>query len=183
MEANGTIDDLYFEWLYGQIAAVTNRNPARSYWSLARQLYTTEFTWFIPNDDNRAEDGKELRIEFLDLSNVSVTQDWMELNCSMLEMLIALARRASFETGLEPLWWFWKLMDNMELKNYTDITYNVAVTQDVQEKLERVCQRTYRKNGRGGLFPLSHTNKDQTEVELWYQMATYLLEEQYVDIT
>lgn len=183
MEANGTIDDLYFEWLYGQIAAVTNRNPARSYWSLARQLYTTEFTWFIPNDDNRAEDGKELRIEFLDLSNVSVTQDWMELNCSMLEMLIALARRASFETGLEPLWWFWKLMDNMELKNYTDITYNVAVTQDVQEKLERVCQRTYRKNGRGGLFPLSHTIKDQTEVELWYQMATYLLEEQYVDIT
>jgi hypothetical protein len=182
MEANGTIDDLYFEWLYGQIAAVTNRNPARSYWSLARQLYTTEFAWFIPNDDNRAEDGKELRNEFIDLTKANVTQDWMDLNCSMLEMLIALARRASFETGLEPLWWFWKLMDNIELKNYTDITYNVAVTQDVQEKLERVCQRTYRKNGRGGLFPLSHTIKDQTEVELWYQMAAYLLEEQYVDI-
>ena len=183
MEANGTIDDLYFEWLYGQIAAITNRNPARSYWSLARQLYMTEYVWFIPNDDNRAEDGKELRYEFHDQTNAPVTKDWMELNCSMLEMLIALARRASFETGLEPLWWFWKLMENIELRNYTDITYNVAVQKDVEEKLERLCQRKYRKNGHGGLFPLSSTDKDQTEVELWYQMATYLLKEQYVDVS
>ena len=183
MEANGTIDDLYFEWLYGQIAAVTNRNPARSYWSLARQMYSTPFAWFIPNDDNRAEDGKELRYEFHDQTNTPVTQEWMELPCSMLEMMIALARRASFETGLEPLWWFWKLMDNIELKNYTDITYNVAVTQVVDETLARINQRTYRKNGRGGLFPLSHTQKDQTQVELWYQMASYLMDEQYVDVS
>jgi len=45
------LDELYFTWLYSQVGSVRTRNPARTYWSLLRYLYTKEFVWIIPNDD------------------------------------------------------------------------------------------------------------------------------------
>ena len=60
-----TLDARYLDWLYKNIGPLQNRNPARSYWQLAVALYQKEFTWFVSNDDNRMEDGKELREEFL----------------------------------------------------------------------------------------------------------------------
>lgn len=174
---NGTVDDLYFEWLYSQIGVVRNRNPARSYWDLARKLYTTPFVGWLPNDDNRAEDGKCLRDEFVDEAGIDfVDREWRELDCSFLEMLIGLARRASFETGVEPVAWFWKMMENLELRNYTDDIYEVSIDEAVEEALNRVNDRTYLRNGDGGLFPLRNAHKDQRKVELWYQLAAYLLE-------
>ena len=63
---NEPIEELYFKWLYGQIGSVKIRNRSRTYWSLAKQLFETEFTWTISKDENRAEDGRALRYEFLD---------------------------------------------------------------------------------------------------------------------
>lgn len=62
---DGPLDEQYLKWLYRQVASSKYRNPARTYWSLLRQLYTTEFVWTVPNDDNRVEDGRDLRYEFL----------------------------------------------------------------------------------------------------------------------
>lgn len=174
---NGTVDDLYLEWLYGQIAAVRNRNPARSYWDLANKLYRTPFIGWVPNDDNRAEDGKCLRHEFVEEAGIDfVEQEWLELDCSFLEMLIGIARRAAFETDLSPLAWFWKLMENLELRDYTDDIYEIAIDEAVEEALNRVNDRTYERDGKGGLFPLHIAHKDQRKVELWYQLAAYVLE-------
>jgi len=39
-----------------------------------------------------------------------------------------------------------------------------------------VILRRYSKTGKGGLFPLKHPKKDQTEVEIWYQMQQYVME-------
>lgn len=177
MTKQGTLDDLYFEWLYGFIGAVRNRNPARSHWELARQLYTTQFVWSIPNDDNREGDGKDLRNEFVeqgDIRNADVV--WMEIDCSMLEMIIALARHASFQAEGSPLEWFWKILDNLSLYKYTDDTYTEVVRREVADALDKVNNRTYDRNGVGGLFPLVNAHEDQRKVELWYQMASYLLE-------
>lgn len=173
----GTLDDRYFEWLYGQIASVRNKNPARSYWNLARQLYTTRFIHFVPNDDNRALDGQELRYEFLsETSEVEIDSSWMLLECSMLEMMIALARRAAFESESEAADWFGTFLENIEIDRYTDARYNAEIAKEVDETLERVNKRTYSQDGTGGLFPLREATQDQRTVELWYQMSAYLLE-------
>ena len=174
----GTLDDLYLEWLYGQVAPISNPNPARSYWTLLRHLYVRQFVWSVPNDDNRAEDGRYLRHEFLEVTGYildDVGAMWFDLECSMLEMLLALSRRAAFQSEKEVGDWFWHFMDNLGFRYMTDDSFGLAEEREVEEVLDRVINRTYSANGEGGLFPLASHHQDQREVELWYQMSTYLL--------
>ena len=92
----------------------------------------------------------------------------------MLEMLIGLSRRLSFEVERRPKWWFWHLLKNIGLENYSD---DVPFTQqEVDETLDAVIWRTYSPSGDGGLFPLDNPPTDQREVELWFQLNAYLLE-------
>lgn len=174
---SGTTDDRYLEWLYGLVAAVRVRNPARSYWHLLKQLYTTEFVWLVSNDDNRVEDGKELRYEFVaEQGSDGVDTDWMNLGCSVLEMLIALSRRASFETVIPSDEWFWILLHNLGVDRYSDAEYTEAAKAEISDILERMIYRTYNHTGRGGLFPLKYSQHDQRKIELWYQLSEYLME-------
>jgi len=142
-----------------------------------RQLYVKEFVWLIPNDDNRAEDGKALRYEFINEQGVDeVDQEWLDLGCSFLEMLIALARRAAFESDDEVVEWFWRFIFNLGLNNHTDSAYTRETEREVDNVLDTVIFRTYDADGLGGLFPLTHPRQDQRKVELWYQLAAYLTE-------
>ena len=142
-----------------------------------RQLYVKEFVWLIPNDDNRAEDGKELRYEFINEQGIDeVDQEWLDLGCSVLEMMIALARRAAFESDDEVVEWFWRFIFNLGLNNHTDIAYASKTEREVDNVLDTVIFRTYDADGLGGLFPLTHPRQNQRKVELWYQLAAYLLE-------
>jgi hypothetical protein len=171
---NAPLDELYLEWLYSQVASVRFKNPQRTHWSLLRQLYSNEFVWFVPNDDNRAEDGRDLRHEFLEEKGISeVDPQWMGLGCSMLEMMIGLARRLSFEAEGEPRAWFWRLVRNLGLIDTNDTNTN---TKEVNEIIKRVVDRTYQHNGHGGLFPLRFAVRDQRKVEIWYQLSAYLEE-------
>ena len=175
-----TLDDRYLEWLYGLVASVRNRNPDRSYWALIRQLYVKEFVWLVANDDNRVEDGRELRLEFLrDQDYNQVDQAWLDLGCSTLEMLIALARRAAFEAGKSPGHWFWEMLDNVGLRDYTDSNLTRYSEGEIDEIVNRIIFRTYAVDGSGGLFPLKEPAPDQRKVELWYQLNAYLLERTY----
>lgn len=184
----GTLDDAYFEWLYSQVGPLKNRNPARNFWHLCRQLYTTEFIWFVPNDDNRVEDGKELRARFLSSTRFPVDErddEWMNLGCSIFEMLIALAQLAAFESGRDMVEWFWRFMHNLELDGHTDQIYGRSVAggidEGVEEILDRLNKREYSRNGKGGLFPLRRAREDQRDIELWYQLSSYLQEGHYVE--
>lgn len=136
-----------------------------------RKLYKTQFVWLIPNDDNRVEDGRDLR--YLFISEHDAEPEWMGLDCSFLEMLIALSRRLQFETGRSAREWFWHLLDNIGLADDNDRNYNEEI---VEERIGRVIWRTYAPNGKGGLFPLNHPDEDQTQVEIWYQLSAYLSE-------
>ena len=173
------LDEEYFTWLYSWVGSVKLRNRARSHFSLAKDLYSKEFIWIIPNDDNRAEDGKALRLEFLramDLDISEVSRNWLDLECSMFEMLLGLAQRLSFEAEGEPRVWFWHLIETLDLAQYNDRVYDDYARRKIDETLDQVIWRTYRADGRGGLFPLRRPREDQTEVELWYQLSAYLLE-------
>ncbi len=171
------LDELYLKWLYSQVA--NPRARRRTHWKLLREMYTTEFVWLIPNDDNRVEDGRDLRHEFLTEAHIcEVNDDWMALGCSFLEMAIGLSRRLSFETENSESWWFWTLMENLDLKECTD--QSDIPEQVIASRLNAVIWRTYDANGRGGLFPLANSMRDQRTVEIWYQLQTYLLECGYV---
>lgn len=182
---SGTLDDQYLEWLYGQVSPVILKNPSRTYWALLRQLYNKEFVWFVPNDDNRLEDGRDLRHEFLtDLHGPDHEHSdpaWLGLPCSMLEMFIALSRRLAFETDGEARAWFWHLLEVLDLKQFTDKFYDPEAAphkfNQVDDILETVIWRRYNSDGSGGgLFPLRIAQQDQRDVEIWYQASAYLVE-------
>lgn len=171
-----SLDARYLDWLYKNIGPTQNRNPARSYWMLAAALFRKEFLSFVHNDDNRVEDGKELREDFLEETGIEGDREWLGQECSMLEMLIALSRRCAFQADEEPFEWFWVLIDNLGLRDYTDEAFTDDFNVDVDLILDRVINRTYEPDGRGGLFPLRNAEVDQREVEIWYQLASYLME-------
>jgi hypothetical protein len=170
------LDDQYLEWLYAQVASVKQKNPSRSYWTLMRQLYTKEYIWLVPNDDNRMQDGLDLRLEFMDEDVWS--EEWMSLGCSMLELFIGLSRRLAFEAEGEARDWFWQLLNNLDLSDLNDHIYHegTRTVNRVDRILDNVIWRTYNKDGSKGLFPLKHPDEDQRDVEIWYQMSAYLLE-------
>lgn len=176
--ASERIDDRYFEWLYGLFGSVRNANPARSYWEVSKVLYSTEFVWLIANDDNRVSDGLELRAQFLDeQGSDGADEEWSRLGCSVLEMLIALSQRASFESETEPAAWFGIFLQNLDLVEFRDDRWTKANQSIVEEILERFVYRNYHPDGTGGLFPLNSPPEDQRRVELWYQLASYLSEQ------
>jgi hypothetical protein len=169
------LDELHFQWLYSQVADIEVTNPTNTYWDILRQLYTKEFVWIVPNDDNRVEDGRDLRFEFADQQGLTnVDPNWMEMGCSVLELMIGLSRRLAFEAEGQPRDWFWVLMRNLELDCYND-RFKIP-TELVEEILDRLIFRTYDYNGYGGLFPLSEPHDDQRKVEIWYQLSAYVLE-------
>lgn len=170
----GTLDDQYLIWLYGQVAEVKTRKSSRTFWNLFRQMFATEFAWFVPNDDNRVEDGRELRCEWATNTQTEVDPNWLSLGCSFLELLVGLSRRLAFETDGNAADWFWHLINNLGLLGYHDRS-NFR-TEDVDEITAMVIWRTYDSNGNGGLFPLQHTTNDQRQVEIWYQLSEYLLQ-------
>lgn len=171
------LDERYFKWLYRQVASTRITNPERTYWSLLRELHSVEFTWFIPNDDNRVEDGKELRIEFYNGTGIDYDHDWDILGCSILEMMVALSRRLSFNGGGVASEWFWTMINNLGLSGFND---HVMDTGSYFTRVRRVCKnlvnRTYNYQGKGGLFPLMEAPSDQSQTEIWEQMNNYLSE-------
>lgn len=171
------LDEPYFDWLYDQVGSDSHTSPRGTYMKMLEQLFFKEFVWFIPNDDNRAEDGKELRREFLELNeHLPWDENWVNIGCSMLELFVGLSRRLAFEADGEPRDWFWSLIFNVGLEKYNDQRMSRRSLKDIDDILDRIIFRTYEADGRGGLFPLKGAHVDQRGVELWYQLSAYLLE-------
>lgn len=168
------VDEAYFHWLYAKVAWREVYTPSTSFHSLLYFLHCTEYVWRLSGDDNRAEDGRDLRSEFLAQSRYRVDETWMLLDCSVLEMLIGLARRAAFATSKNTQEWFWIFLENLGLSEVSDASY--ASTPNLGEIVERFVWRQYDVRGRGGIFPLRYPQHDQREVELWYQFSEYVLE-------
>ena len=179
------LDEGYFLWLYSHIASPKEQRKRFQWWELAKILYTTPFEWFIPNDDNRAVDGTDLRDIFMHYEEPydETFELWVTEECTMLEMLIALADRLKFEVDAPIDTCFWMLMDNIGLteSRYNDSAFSRSPRKfrsEVDEVLSMVNNRTYDYDGNGGLFPLTNPQEDQREVEIWYQMAAYLNEKE-----
>ena len=172
---NKPLDELYLTWLYRQIDEVRLRHSSRTYWGLFKLLYTKEFIYLVSKDKNRVEDGKELRRRFAEEEGLyDIDPNWMELPCSMLELMIALADLLSFEADRTPRAWFWEMLQNLDLNAYNDRSR--LPVREVNDILDRVIWRNYDRDGHGGFFPLKRAERDQRKIELWYQMSAYLIE-------
>lgn len=171
-----TLDEQYLIWLYARIGSVDETRRDKTYWSLLGKLFTREFVWLVPNDDNRVEDGRYMRYEFLEEMKLTgqVDQNWMGAGCSVLEMLMGVASRLSFEADRAPTHWFWELLTNLGLSGFHDMAFN---DRRVDAIIDKLIWRTYKFNGQGGLFPLRQSDEDQREIEIWYQMNLYLQEQ------
>lgn len=169
------LEVLYFDWLYAKV--MLSEPPAESYSRLIRKLYDTEFVWLLSGDDNRAEDGIDLRIDFLNAAQLSgVDESSFPNGCSVLEMMLALAVRAEFQTDIHTSRWFWEFVSNLGLSDHYDDNFN---QEQVEFILHNFVWRTYAYSGRGGMFPLNGAQIDQRKVEIWYQFSAYLLEKHF----
>lgn len=163
---------LYFYWLCGQI-----KTPGESSrWDLLSEIHNKPFAWSVPNDDNRVSDAIELRREFFK-EMLPEAQDTTPV-ASVLEVIVALSRRLSFNGDGPADKWAWQLIANLELHKRKFLDPLTPRKQDeISDILDRMIWRTYEPSGQGGLFPLAFPRQDQTQVELWYQMNAYILEQ------
>jgi hypothetical protein len=178
---NVRLDELYLRWLYSQISPVTVKNPERTYWLFARDLFRKEFVWYVPNDDNRIADGLGLRDEFLEVYDIEADEDWLRLGCSMLELLVALSRRFAFMSDGEPRDRFWEMVNNLGIEKCDDKRYRERddLKIEIDRAMDTIIWRTYNYNGNnGGLFPVENPYKDQRKTEIWLQMAAYVTEKE-----
>lgn len=172
------IENKYFDWLCDKV--IDNESNIK-YSMLMNHLHDTIFVPIMDMDENRVEDGKNLRYRF-GLENdiprpiISSSLD-LDEPCSVLEMMVALSVRceesimADDEYGDRTGTWFWNMIVSLGLGTMNDSRFDERYTNIV---LERLMNRQYQRNGEGGLFTIDGIRKDMRNVEIWYQMCWYL---------
>lgn len=162
------IENHYFNWLCAKVL----QSSGNMHVDLLRGLHETPYTWLVQGDKNRAEDGCELRYDFLRETRLPREHNWLVQPCSVLEMLVAFAYRAEFQTDIPARDWFWTFMTNLDLEKYRRVTRSDGPV--IEHILNTFIWRTYDSSGHGGLFPMRSTVNDQREVECWYQFCEWL---------
>ena len=156
----------YFNWLIGLVCSSAYK---KSYMSLLSELFDIPFRFdaeIAPNDVYRMEAGSALQFEY-----ASITGGYISRPCSVLEVMIALARKCENISGvLQSLDWFWMMIDNLGLSTMYERHFNADYVRAV---IERFLNRDYSPNGSGGLFYIPGIKEDLRQVEIWYQMCWY----------
>lgn len=176
------IEELYFEWLLTRLEPDGVTEEVAYVCGL---LHNCTFTRRVGRDINRAVDGANLRKSFVTQFEDAdidprVTNSLMMMECTWLEMLVALSTRLDFlyEGGVEGR--FTELITNLGLDSlirYSHI-HNLAENQHLVDTVtSNVDNNHFDRDGRGGLFPLTKSgHPDQREVEIWDQHASYFRE-------
>ena len=167
----------YFLWLLKKIEWY--EIDVYEHKELLEILYNTEFVWSIENDANRASKGLNLRYEY------DKNWDYGEIPCSVLEMLIALARdweheiTYDFKKGDRTAKWFWVMLENLGVfhTNYLS-SYQISgnYTSFVNQKLVYWMGREFDEHGVGSPFPIKNIPDNQKKVEIWMQLQNYVVE-------
>ena len=172
------LNSLYFRWMC-RLVCKDRFQGQMPYRKLLMHLNAREFFPTMVMDENRAEDGVDLRYRFgyekgYDAAMVSMLDD---RPCSILEMMVALALRCEEGIMYDPAFgdrtgeWFWYMIDSLQLTDMTDERYDPDHVDDI---LFRFHTRSYQKDGKGGLFYIPGTPKDMKNAEIWYQLSWYL---------
>ena len=172
----------YANWLIGLTYDWCSKYG--SYKKLMEYLYFHEFTSNYSNDENRIQDGIEMRFRFIEAwPRGSYTYHdvyrYLTEPCNILEVMTALARRCEDhimgdpDIGDRSGVWFWGMIKNMHLEGMTDEKFDISA---VEKKVGNMLSHNYKKNGDGGLFSVRNPDLDMRYAEIWYQMNWHLSE-------
>lgn len=180
MRNKDKIINQYFEWMY-DIVCAGRYSKEISYRKLLMHLHNTEFTYLISHDENRADDGIDLRYRFAKTkgyrNSIEEVLSYLAGPCSVLEMMVALSIRCEENIMDDPAMgdrtsqWFWGMIVNLGLGSMMDDRYDKWA---VEQILTRFLNRDYDPDGKGGLFTIKHCDRDLRTAEIWYQLCWYL---------
>lgn len=168
----------YLMWMYDIVCGEKYVNT--TYYTLFEKLYNIEFTYILPMDSCRAEDGIDLRYRFgrdAKFSEGLIASYLDDHPCSVLEMMVALAIRVEEhimtddDMGNRVGQWFWTMIVNLGLGSMDDSRYNEVV---VEDSVQRFMNREIERDGTGGLFKITDPTRDMRSADIWYQMCWYL---------
>ena len=175
------ISNGYFNWLY-RLMCEGRYSKNISFRKLLLRLHNIEFTYLIPKDANREEDGLDLRRRYAMLPENEgrfsrTIMRVLDGPCSVLEMMAGLAIRCEETIMDDPAYgdrtrqWFWGMISNLGLGGMTDELYNRF---EVDRIIATLLRREYKPNGEGGLFTIRHCDRDLRAVEIWVQLLWYI---------
>lgn len=169
-----TVVNEYLWWLI----SLVDDGRADSYLMIFTVAWEMEFDFSIPTDGNRAQDGLDLRRAFERESSLILP----DLGpCRVLEFLIGISRRMNyilFDYGNpdNSHKWFWALINNLRLLDIGVDRVDDHAREMIEVAFQRVIDRKYDLMGNGGLFPLYAAVEDQRDIEIWYQMHSWISE-------
>lgn len=177
------MSERYFRWMTHLVC--NNGYGGRLSWrKLFSLLHDTEFIYILDMDSNRADDGTDLRYRFayeFGYSRQEVIDYLDNRPCSVLEMMVALACRCeeqvvgNLEDENRTGKWFFEMIQSLGFGSMNDRNFNREAAMDI---LTRFMRREYCENGLGGLFSLRYPKEDMRDIEIWYQMMSYLEEDE-----
>lgn len=162
----------YYEWLVGKISS-TSINP---YSKLLKLLFEKEYRYIFEMDSNRAVEGIEQRNIYISDYNESFGDEYY-INCSVLEMMVALAEKIEIEIATDDIYgdrtsqWFWSMIQSLGLAPYDDKHFHA---QQCIRIIDSMMEHLYLSNGLGGLFITDSPNVDMTKLDLWSQANVFI---------
>lgn len=173
------MNDAYFHWLIGLLG---NEYFENHYMKLLDAMFHKEFKWTIEYDENRAADGLGLRKIFAKEFRISGenAQYWPIFGCSLLEMLVSMAKRCEDELiynpdkGDQTSQIFWIMIENLGLDIYDDYAF---FPDEVNRIMDNFMERKYSPDGHGNVFRLRYS--DPRNIDLWLQLNLYLRDHFY----
>lgn len=172
--------ETYFDWLKSE--AFSNRNEARTYEGVLRELHDIPFYWTIVSDDNRAGDAMSFRqYEFLNFQDGLDDMDqfalaaWATAAPSVLEVLLGIARRWCYYFGGEPPFYFNHLFRNMGFDMCPGRVLSSETRQEIRERVDIWMSRQFSPDGNGSPFPVEglFQGPDMRKLDIWHQMNAY----------
>ena len=166
----------YFEWLVDKVCD-GRYGKHISYRRLLMYLHQTEFQYSILRDENRAEDGVDLRYRFACSIERPELSEELDGPCSILEMMVALAIRCEEcimdnpANGDRTGQWFWGMIVSLGLGSMYDNRFDKSFVDNV---VDTFLNREYSPNGKGGLFTIKNCDYDLRGVEIWRQLCWYI---------
>lgn len=161
------------------------------YQKLVHLLWNTPFEGkLIGLDENWIANGLFLRgyYERQTGHDLGIFKDY---SCTVMEVLIAISMRIEEYIGYESVnETLWELLKNLGLDKFGDKKNKLSSEKDEKNDgfdtfetnfdkkrvlviLQTWMKRRYESNGKGGLFPLKSTKRDQKQVEMWSQLNEY----------
>ena len=181
-EFNAATSSTYIEWLVKDKLGLTDKEW-KKYNFLCNSLAKIEFIAVHPLDENRAEDGLELRSQFSDETGLYLDgSSGLTVKCSMLELIAGLAIKVenrimrNISIGDRTSKWFFVMIDNMGFSKMTNNDWKYDYEDHIRKVCSSIINRDYGSNGVGGLFPLKNDSKNWTNEEIWVQCMAFLRE-------